>query len=68
MVERIFWVECCECHGKFYCSYREMRHTGVKLMCPFCRHEFLPDEAASLDDRWIEETAAPVTQPPSRSG
>jgi hypothetical protein len=66
-MERIFWAECCGCHGKFYGNYRELRHTGVKLMCPFCRREFLPEEPASLDDRWIDETAeraAPPAAPP----
>lgn len=64
-MERIFWAECCKCHGKFYCSYREMRHTGVKLMCPFCRSEFLPEDAASIDDRWIDESAERAPAPPS---
>jgi hypothetical protein len=54
-MERIFWAECCGCHGKFYGSYRELRHTGVKLMCPFCRREFLPRRGGlarqSLDRR-----------------
>jgi hypothetical protein len=64
-MERIFWAECCKCHGRFYCSYREMRHTGVKLMCPFCRAKFLPEEAASIDDRWIDESAERAPSPPS---
>ena len=50
-MERVFWVECPDCHEKFYCNYREMRHAGVKLMCPSCRARFLPDDAASLDER-----------------
>jgi hypothetical protein len=33
-MERIFWAECRKSHGKFYCSYRKMRHTGVTLLCP----------------------------------
>lgn len=67
-MERIFWAECCSCHGKFYCSY-QMRHAGVKLMCPFCRHRFLPEEAASLDERWIDESAERATPAPApRSG
>ncbi len=59
-MERIFWVECPHCHGKFYCNYAELRHAGIKLVCPFCQAGFLPDEAAALDDRpEPEEIAAP---------
>ncbi len=50
-MERIFWVECRDCHGHFYCNYRELRHAGVPLLCPFCHARFLPDQAAALDDR-----------------
>jgi hypothetical protein len=50
-MERIFWVECRDCHGRFYCNWGEMRNTGVKLMCPFCQARFLPGEAAALDER-----------------
>lgn len=50
-MERIFWAECPQCHESFYANYNEMRETGVKLYCPFCRHRFLPEEAASLDER-----------------
>ena len=50
-MERIFWVECPDCHGKFYCNYDEMRHAGVNLHCPSCDSRFLPEGAASLDDR-----------------
>ena len=50
-MERVFWVECPACRDRFYCNYDEMRHAGVALLCPFCRAEFLPDDAAWLDDR-----------------
>ncbi len=50
-MERVFWVECPSCHGKFYCNYDEMRHSGIKLQCPSCRSRFLPEAAASLDER-----------------
>ena len=53
-MERIFWVECAQCRGSFYCNYGEMRHAGVKLECPFCEAKFVPEEAKSLDER-IEE-------------
>ena len=56
-MERIFWAECPGCHGRFYCNYGEMRHAGVKLECPFCRKHFLPEGAASLDERDKEAPA-----------
>jgi predicted Zn finger-like uncharacterized protein len=51
MVERIFWVECPDCSTRFYCNYSELRHAGIKLLCPSCHARFLPDEAKSLDER-----------------
>jgi predicted Zn finger-like uncharacterized protein len=50
-MERVFWVKCPQCIGEFYANHKEMRHAGVKLLCPFCHHRFLPDEAKSLDER-----------------
>ncbi len=50
-MERVFWVGCPTCQGKFYCNYDEMRHAGIPLMCPFCRARFLPDDAAWIDER-----------------
>ena len=51
MAERVFWVACPKCSGEFYANYRELRHSGVKLECPFCEVKFLPAEAKSLDER-----------------
>jgi hypothetical protein len=28
----------------------ELRHAGVKLICPFCSNRYLPDESAKLDE------------------
>ncbi len=50
-MERIFWVECRACHGKFYFDYT-LRHAGLQLICPYCKEKFLPEEAAWLDERW----------------
>lgn len=47
---RIFWATCPKCHKPFVVSW-ELRHAGRKLICPFCRQRFLPDEAAALDER-----------------
>ena len=50
-MEKIFWVECPECRGKFYCNHQDMRRTSIKLFCPFCRARFSPQEASMLDER-----------------
>ena len=51
-MERIFWVRCPGCDGRFFCDYA-LRHAGVKLECPYCRRHFLPDESKELDERWF---------------
>jgi hypothetical protein len=61
-MERIFWVECPTCHGRFYCNYDELRHAGVALFCPFCHARFLPDAAAWLDDRPDPQDAPAATR------
>lgn len=58
-MERLFMAECPECHEKFACHYEEMRHAKVKLFCPACRHRFMPEEAASLDERWANRRDRP---------
>jgi hypothetical protein len=58
-MERVFWVECPTCHGRFYGNYDELRHAGIALFCPFCHARFLPDQAAWLDDR-PDPTASPA--------
>jgi len=63
-MERIFWVECPQCRGSFYCNHKETRHAQVKLFCPFCRARFLPDEAAFLDERCDEGGTQPVAGAP----
>lgn len=50
-MNRVFWATCSEC-GKAFVVDWELRHGGWKLICPFCRHEFLPDDAAALDERF----------------
>ncbi len=46
----IFWATCPGC-GKDFLVDGSLRHAGLKLICPFCSHRFLPDEAAKLDER-----------------
>lgn len=50
-MERIFWVECPQCSGRFYADYA-LRHAKLKLHCPFCQSRFLPEESPALDERW----------------
>jgi uncharacterized Zn ribbon protein len=65
-MEKIFWVECPECHGKFYCNHQDMRHTSIKLFCPSCRTRFSPHEASMLDER--EKAASQSFQNAASSG
>ena len=44
----IFWVTCPECRGEFYCHAQELRHKGIKLLCPYCRHQFLDEESPKI--------------------
>lgn len=46
----IFWATCPACADAFLVD-GSLRHAGLKLICPFCSHRFLPDEAAKLDER-----------------
>jgi predicted Zn finger-like uncharacterized protein len=50
-MERVFWVRCPGCNGRFYCNYQQLRFAGIKLECPFCQQTFLPDQSPELDDR-----------------
>lgn len=50
MTRRLFWATCPECLKAFVVD-QELRYAGRQLICPFCGHRFLPDEAAALDDR-----------------
>jgi len=50
-MNRVFWATCPACLKPFVVSW-QLRHAGVQLICPFCSRRFLPDEAASLDERF----------------
>ncbi len=59
MIDRIFWVTCPQCAGKFYCDY-SLRYASVKLICPFCQNEFDVAASPKIDDRWyttVDETS-----------
>ena len=45
---KIFWVTCPQCKGEFYCHYQELRHKNIKLLCPYCSHQFLDEESAKI--------------------
>ena len=48
---KIFWVTCPQCKGEFYCHWQELRHKKIKLLCPYCSHQFLDEESA--EDRRV---------------
>jgi uncharacterized Zn-finger protein len=48
--KRIFGAQCPHCSKNFVVDW-ELRNAGIKLICPFCAQRFLPDDAASLDER-----------------
>ena len=45
---KIFWVTCPQCNGEFYCHWQELRHKKIKLLCPYCSHQFLDVESAKI--------------------
>jgi hypothetical protein len=47
-VTKIFWVTCPQCKGEFYCHYQELRRKKIKLLCPYCSHQFLDEESAKI--------------------
>ena len=47
-VTKIFWVTCPQCKGEFYCHYQELRHKKIKLLCPYCSHQFLDEESPKI--------------------
>jgi hypothetical protein len=48
--KHIFWATCPNCSRPFLVD-GSLRYAGIKLICPFCAHRFLPDDAAELDER-----------------
>ena len=47
-VTKIFWVTCPQCKGEFYCHWQELRHKNIKLLCPYCSHQFLDEESKKI--------------------
>jgi DNA-directed RNA polymerase subunit RPC12/RpoP len=47
-VTKIFWVTCPQCNGEFYCHWQELRHKKIKLLCPYCSHQFLDEESSKI--------------------
>lgn len=50
-MKRIFWAGCPSCDHDFIVNW-ELRYGAIALICPFCRHRFLADEAKRLDERY----------------
>jgi DNA-directed RNA polymerase subunit RPC12/RpoP len=48
IVTKIFWVTCPQCKGEFYCHYQELRRKKIKLLCPYCSHQFLDEESSKI--------------------
>jgi len=48
IVTKIFWVTCPQCKGEFYCHWQELRHKKIKLLCPYCSHQFLDEESPKI--------------------
>lgn len=50
-MNRVFWVTCPECDGQFVADW-ELRYSAHQLICPYCRHRFVADQAKALDERY----------------
>ena len=46
----LVWSTCPKCVKPFVVGW-ELRHAGVKLICPFCNHRYLPEQSKAIDDR-----------------
>lgn len=49
---RLFMIRCPKCNKSFEAHYEELRHTDIKLHCPYCEYWFLQTESKEIDDRW----------------
>lgn len=45
---KIFWVQCPECEGKFYCHTDDLWNTQWKLLCPYCHNRFRQEESLMI--------------------
>jgi DNA-directed RNA polymerase subunit RPC12/RpoP len=50
VVKKIFVSTCAKCQKAFVVSW-ELRHAGLKLICPHCGNRYLPEESAKIDER-----------------
>jgi len=48
-MDKVFWVTCPECSGRFFCDM-ELRNSGYELICPFCQNEFLDEESPEIEE------------------
>jgi hypothetical protein len=49
-MKKIFVTTCPKCRQEFVVSW-ELRNAGLKLICPACKHRYLPEESAKIDER-----------------
>jgi uncharacterized Zn finger protein (UPF0148 family) len=49
-MKKIFTSTCPKCKSTFVVSW-ELRHAGLKLICPICGHRYLPDKSLAIDER-----------------
>jgi uncharacterized Zn-finger protein len=47
---RIFNVVCPKCARKFQGHYGDLRHKKIKLVCPYCEHEFAQEESPLIEE------------------
>lgn len=45
---KIFWVQCPECEGKFYCHTDDLWNTQWELLCPYCHNTFRQEESLMI--------------------
>jgi predicted Zn finger-like uncharacterized protein len=43
-----FDPSCPKCNKKFHVHHEDLRYAGIKLLCPYCQHEFFVDECETL--------------------
>jgi hypothetical protein len=54
---QMFWVQCPDCDGRFYCHTEDLWDSGYDLLCPYCAKTFTQ-----------EEGLVGMKQPPKPSG
>lgn len=45
---KLFNPTCPKCKGVFHVHHEDLRHSQVKLLCPYCGERFLVEESFAL--------------------